>query len=87
MKKTYCLKFTKSSMSKSQERYIKGTLDGLNSYYGKQAKSITTLVKQVNKDYDWQYGCTYTVASVEVVDILTIPAMASVSEATERTYA
>jgi hypothetical protein len=66
--KTYTLLFTKCSVrSNTQYRAIRGTLVRLNKYYGKNAKTVASLIKAVNKDYDWQYGCTYTVARVELV--------------------
>ncbi len=65
--KVHTLKFTKSGMTATQTRNVKGTLAELNEYYGKNCKTVRSLISQVNKDYSFQYACCYTVASVELV--------------------
>ena len=48
MSKTYTVTKTRGNGNVSTKS---GTLDELNAYYGKHAKSIKTLVRQVQSDY------------------------------------
>ena len=71
--------------------YVRGTIESLIKYYGlkdlaytikvdtSKIKTGASLVKAIEKRYDYQYGCTYTTAFVELVT--EAPADVSISEA------
>jgi len=65
--KIYNLLYTKSGIKMTQYAVV-GSLADLNQYYRKNAKSLRSLISQVNKDYQYQYDCTYSIAYIEEVD-------------------
>ena len=73
--KTYTLKKTTYDIMQGRERsYLieNKTLNELNDYYRctikKQAKSIKSLISQVNKDYTNKNACRYVEEYIELVN-------------------
>jgi len=91
--KTYIIKVNISGARTNTDRtnYVRGTIESLIKYYGlkdwaytikvdtSKIKTGASLVKAIEKKHDYQYGCTYTTAFVELVT--EAPADVSISEA------
>lgn len=91
--KTYIIKVRISGARTDSDRtnYVRGTIETLIKYYGlkdwaytlnidaRKIKTGPNFVKALEKNYDYQYGCTYTTASVELVT--EVPADISITEA------
>lgn len=92
--KTYIIKVRISGARTNTDRtsYVRGTIEALIKYYSlkeyaytikvdtSKIKTGASFVKALEKKYDYQYGCTYTTASVDLVT--EVPADTSCSEAT-----
>ena len=76
--KIYIVKQTRHRMDSTDETFVSGSVERLAKYAGIRATAdrfgrvkpltIRSVLKQWQKDLDWRYGCTYTSASVELVD-------------------
>lgn len=79
--KVYKVKISRSSISRSSERFTEGTLEELTEYFGytlevgnswnskinTKPKTIKSLISNVQKSFDIINGNTYTTETVELV--------------------
>ncbi len=52
----------------NSSREIVGDLQYIQKYFGVDGKTIKSVLKSVNKNYDYRYGCSYTTCTASLVE-------------------